>query len=212
KKFDEKTWNTFITLAYCNKVLSKHETKWKVQKEKARKWIHEVVKDEKLEKDILESCEKVVVEKVSDKKKQSSSWFTSVEGYLNSTTKHLDDDGSDEKSFPVPANDPTAEIESCLFLDKYGIQPIKLAIFKDDGKLNISSYNEQPIVYTIINDPDSTTNLLNFDTILQPSDVCINFSIAEIAYNGVLSEAFANEDENLNELYGHHFARKVTVG
>ncbi|CAI2198234.1 8494_t:CDS:2, partial [Funneliformis geosporum] len=88
KKFDEKTWNTFITFAYCNKVLGKHETKWKVQNEKARKWIHEQIKDEKLEKEILESCEKVVVEKVFDKK---SSWSPSVGGYLTSTTKYLDD-------------------------------------------------------------------------------------------------------------------------
>ncbi|CAI2188531.1 7485_t:CDS:2, partial [Funneliformis geosporum] len=209
-KFDEKTWNTFITLEYCNKVLGKHE----------------VVKDEKLEKEILESCEKVVVEKVSDKKKQSSSWFTSVGGYLTSTTKYLDDAGSDEKSFPEPVHEKSnkdseksseqqmiqqMKLNHGLFMDEYGMQPSKLAIIKDDGKLNISSYKQQPIVYTNINDPDSTTNL-NFETILQPSDACINFPIAEIAYNGVLSEAFANEDENLNELFGHLFARKVTVG
>ncbi|CAI2176705.1 3434_t:CDS:2, partial [Funneliformis geosporum] len=75
KKLDAKTWNTFITLAYCNKVLGKHESKWIVQNEKARKWIHEQVKDEKLEKEILESCEKVVVEKVSETKKEQPSLF-----------------------------------------------------------------------------------------------------------------------------------------
>ncbi|CAG8682006.1 9818_t:CDS:2, partial [Funneliformis mosseae] len=75
KKLDTKTWNTFITLAYCNKVLGKHEAKWKVQNEKAREWLHNQIKDDKLEKEILESCEKVVVEKVSETTKEQPSLF-----------------------------------------------------------------------------------------------------------------------------------------
>ncbi|CAI2169164.1 14482_t:CDS:2 [Funneliformis geosporum] len=131
---------------------------------------------------------------------------------------------SEEKSFPEPVHEKPnnnselsteqqmiqqLKLNHGLFLDEYGIQPSKLAIFKDDGKLNISPYNEQPIVYTNINDPNSTTNL---DFALQSSDACINFPIAVIAYNGVLCESFANDDENLNESFGHLYARKVSVG
>ena len=67
KTLDTKVWNTFLTLAYTNKVLGKHGSKLKVQNEKARDWLHKQIKDEKLEKEILESCEKVVVDKVSKK-------------------------------------------------------------------------------------------------------------------------------------------------
>jgi hypothetical protein len=67
KEFDTKVWNTFITIAYCNKVLGK----WIVQIEKARAWLHAQIEDEKLENMILESCEKVF-EEVSSKKKELS--------------------------------------------------------------------------------------------------------------------------------------------
>ncbi|PKY42633.1 hypothetical protein RhiirA4_456465, partial [Rhizophagus irregularis] len=86
KKFDTKVWNTFITIAYCNKVLGKHKSKWTDQNEKARAWLHEQIKDEKLEKEILESCEKIVVEKVSNKKKESSPWFNLLPTWGSSDT------------------------------------------------------------------------------------------------------------------------------
>ncbi|RGB29734.1 hypothetical protein C1646_311063 [Rhizophagus diaphanus] len=70
KKFDTKIWNTVITIAYCNKMLGKHKSKWYTPNEKARAWLYEQIKDEELIIEILESCEKVIVEKVFNKKKE----------------------------------------------------------------------------------------------------------------------------------------------
>jgi hypothetical protein len=84
----------------------------------------------------------------------------------------------------------------------YGLQlngqPSKRAIFEEDGKLSVSLYNRQPIVYTGIN---------------KSTEICINFPIAEVTYEGDdLLESFLNFDENLNELYGHFFAKKTLIG
>ncbi|PKY60785.1 hypothetical protein RhiirA4_484911, partial [Rhizophagus irregularis] len=83
KKFDTKVWNTFITIAYCNKVLRKQQSKVTTPNEKALTWLHTQIKDEKLVKEVLESCEKLVVEKASNKKKESSwpSLSTSLTGW-----------------------------------------------------------------------------------------------------------------------------------
>ncbi|RIA91150.1 hypothetical protein C1645_132029 [Glomus cerebriforme] len=110
-----------------------------------------------------------------------------------------------------------------LLMDGCNIQPSKQAIFIDDGELNVSLYDGQPIVYFNINDPDSLENLISFDSnednfnnnTLQPSDICINFPIAEITYKGNLQKSFLKckeNDTNLLEMYGHFFARKVLVG
>src|ERR1051325_6393910 len=103
-----------------------------------------------------------------------------------------------------------------LFLNGYEIKPSKQAMFSEDGVLNISSYKGQPLVYTSIN-TRSYTSLPNieFDETLQPSDLCINFPVAEITYDANLLESFSNfmgDDETLHEVYGHSFARKVLVG
>src|SRR5205823_3864356 len=75
------------------------------------------------------------------------------------------------------------------------------------------------------NDHNSRVNLLSFNSddddielneSLQPSDICINFPVAEITYSADLSESFSNfidDDEGaLYKIYGHLFARKVLVG
>ncbi|CAG8575268.1 1122_t:CDS:2, partial [Rhizophagus irregularis] len=80
-----------------------------------------------------------------------------------------------------------------LFINGYNIQPSEQAIVTEKGKLDMSLYNGQPIVYTNINDPVLSVNLLNFNSdennfiinTLQPSDLCINFPIAEITYNTI---------------------------
>ncbi|GBB85012.1 hypothetical protein RclHR1_01160006 [Rhizophagus clarus] len=90
KKLDTKVWNTFITIAYSNKVLGKHKPKLTNQNEKALAWLHTQINDEKLEKDILESCEKIVVERVSNKKKESSpllKWIPTLPTWGSDTTK-----------------------------------------------------------------------------------------------------------------------------
>ncbi|CAG8525185.1 8949_t:CDS:2 [Funneliformis caledonium] len=113
-----------------------------------------------------------------------------------------------------------------LYLDGHGIRPSNEAIFSDDGRLEISLYKGEPIVYTNINDPTSSTNLFTFNndvrdnmsevSYLQTFDACINFPIAEFIYEGELLELFSKckdkNDENLNLSYGHIFARKVMVG
>ncbi|PKC13542.1 hypothetical protein RhiirA5_496063 [Rhizophagus irregularis] len=110
-----------------------------------------------------------------------------------------------------------------LILNGYNIQPSEQAIVTEKGKMDMSLYNGQPIVYTNINDPVLSVNLLNFNSdennfiinTLQPSDLCINFPIAEITYNSNLSESFSkytDNDEQLYKLYGHFFARKTLIG
>ncbi|CAB4378635.1 unnamed protein product [Rhizophagus irregularis] len=109
-----------------------------------------------------------------------------------------------------------------LFLNGYNIQPSEQAIVTEKGKLDMSLYNGQPMVYTNINDPASSMNLLNFNSdennlinTLQSSDLCINFPIAEVIYNSNLSESFSKytgNDEKLYKLYGHIFARKTLIG
>ena len=116
-----------------------------------------------------------------------------------------------------------------LFLNGYSIKPSKQALFFKDAEWNINLYQGQPLVYTCINDCDSRTNLLAFpfydscqirnDTMplqpLQPSDVCINFPVAEITYNADLSDSLSKltgDNETLYEIYGHLFAKKILVG
>ncbi|GBB93494.1 hypothetical protein RclHR1_02180036 [Rhizophagus clarus] len=61
---------TFLTLAYCKKVLAKYQPEFKSQNEKARAWLHTQVKDEKLENELLGICENFVVGRVSGKRKE----------------------------------------------------------------------------------------------------------------------------------------------
>ncbi|CAB4426627.1 unnamed protein product [Rhizophagus irregularis] len=96
-----------------------------------------------------------------------------------------------------------------LLLGEYSIQPSRQAVFMEDGELNISLCNRQPIVYDLSIDKDNSNNML------QPSDMCINFPIAEITYKGDVSKSFSrcvNNNAILNKLYGHFFASKVLVG
>ncbi|PKY26105.1 hypothetical protein RhiirB3_441297, partial [Rhizophagus irregularis] len=99
-----------------------------------------------------------------------------------------------------------------LFLNRYSIEPSKQAVFTEDGELNISLYEGQPLVYTSINDRNS----LELDDSLRPSDICINFPVADITYTFDLSESFSNfmDDDKgkLCEIYGHLFPRKILIG
>ncbi|CAB4388410.1 unnamed protein product [Rhizophagus irregularis] len=112
-----------------------------------------------------------------------------------------------------------------LFLDGFRIEPSRQAILIEDGELNISLYDDQPFVYTSINDSNSRVNLLSFnsydndvelDKSLRPLDVCINFPVAEITFTADLSESFSNftnDDEGkLHEMYGHLLPRKILIG
>ncbi|GBC08653.1 hypothetical protein RclHR1_00830004 [Rhizophagus clarus] len=110
-----------------------------------------------------------------------------------------------------------------LFLNGYDIVPSNQAIFIKDGKLNSSSYEGQPLVYTSINDRNSRVNLLSFNSddddvelneSLRPSDICVNFPVTEITYNVDLSESFSNftDEEIFYDTYGHLFPKKILIG
>ncbi|CAB4414905.1 unnamed protein product [Rhizophagus irregularis] len=112
-----------------------------------------------------------------------------------------------------------------LLLDGFRIEPSRQAVLIEDGELNISLYDDQSIVYTSVNDRSSHVNLLSFnphdndvelDESLQPSDICINFPVAEITFIADLSESFSNftnDDEGkLHEMYGHLLPRKILIG
>jgi hypothetical protein len=111
-----------------------------------------------------------------------------------------------------------------LFLNGYSIEPSKQAVYTEDGELNMSSYEGDPLVYTSINDSSSHTNLLSFNSddgvelneFLQPSDICINFPVAEITYTADLPESFSNftDDDRakLYDTYGHLFPKKILIG
>lgn len=83
-----------------------------------------------------------------------------------------------------------------LILTEANIRPSMKAIF-ENGELNMSLYEEQPIVYIDINVND-----------LRPADTCITFPIAEITYNADLLETFNINDES----FGHFYAKKILIG
>jgi hypothetical protein len=88
-----------------------------------------------------------------------------------------------------------------LILTGYNIRPSIQAVIVEEGcELEKYLYEEQPLVFTCIN---------------ETPDTCINFPVFEMICNGNLSKSFLefNSDEKeLSELYGHFFARKYMVG
>ncbi|CAB4412814.1 unnamed protein product [Rhizophagus irregularis] len=99
-----------------------------------------------------------------------------------------------------------------LFLDGSNIQPSNKPVLVNDGDLDISVYNGEPIVYTNINNPEKT-NLLAFNSktefndSLKQLDLCINFPVAKIAYNADLLETFSAD-----EGHGHIIAKSFIAG
>ncbi|CAB4390281.1 unnamed protein product [Rhizophagus irregularis] len=85
---EEKLKNYSIQLLSImqQEMLRKQQSKVTTPNEKALTWLHTQIKDEKLVKEVLESCEKLVVEKASNKKKESSwpSLSTSLTGWGSS--------------------------------------------------------------------------------------------------------------------------------
>ncbi|EXX76365.1 Rad53p [Rhizophagus irregularis DAOM 197198w] len=114
------------------------------------------------------------------------------------------------------------------------IQPSKEAIVVNNGDLIANLYNGEPIVYTNINYPNSSMNLLTFmnnantdSNLMQPSDVCINFPVAEITYKADISELFStyafekfeeldsetnSDDIKLYSLFGHLYTNEFIAG
>ncbi|CAB4422114.1 unnamed protein product [Rhizophagus irregularis] len=91
-----------------------------------------------------------------------------------------------------------------IILTGENIRPSIRAIIAEDGVLKMNLYRGQPLIYTYINSSNYSEGLL---------DMCINFPIAKIIYNGDLVDSFRYYDEKLNESsYGHFLARKFLAG
>ncbi|GBB87574.1 hypothetical protein RclHR1_14020003 [Rhizophagus clarus] len=84
-----------------------------------------------------------------------------------------------------------------LITTEDNITPSMKKIFNEDGKLNMSLYEEQPMVYIDINMND-----------LRSYDTCINFPIAEITNNADPLETFDNDDES----FDNFFTKKILIG
>nr|CAG8458396.1 1931_t:CDS:2 [Entrophospora candida] len=60
-------WTTAITISYLKLHAFSHETTWKIQYEKARKYLSEQIKDTELEEELLKTCCNLVEEKTTKK-------------------------------------------------------------------------------------------------------------------------------------------------
>ncbi|CAJ0916338.1 3902_t:CDS:2 [Entrophospora sp. SA101] len=60
-------WSTAITISYLKLHAFSHETTWKIQYEKARKYLSEQIKDAELEEELLKTCCNLVEEKTTKK-------------------------------------------------------------------------------------------------------------------------------------------------
>ncbi|CAB5383629.1 unnamed protein product [Rhizophagus irregularis] len=92
-----------------------------------------------------------------------------------------------------------------IILTGEDIRPSMRAIIAEDGELKMNLYRGQPLIYSYINYNDYNEG--------KPLDMCINFPIAKIIYNGDLVDSFRYYNEKLNESpYGHFLARKFLAG
>src|SRR2546421_10569555 len=79
----EKAATTAITISYLKLHASSHESTWKVQYEKARKYLSVQIKDVELEEELLKATSKLVEEKTT--KKVSSDTSESIVSGVSST-------------------------------------------------------------------------------------------------------------------------------
>jgi len=56
-----------LTLSYLRTLASAHEGIWKVEYERARKYLHDQIGNDELEKEIINTCTKIVVQKTTEK-------------------------------------------------------------------------------------------------------------------------------------------------
>ncbi|CAJ0901197.1 17137_t:CDS:1, partial [Entrophospora sp. SA101] len=85
-------WTTAITISYLKLHASSHETTWKVQYEKARKYLSEQIKDVELEEELLKTCTKIVEEKTT-KKVTTTSSSTATQSYDKKGEKKHEEEG-----------------------------------------------------------------------------------------------------------------------
>ncbi|PKY54494.1 hypothetical protein RhiirA4_501581 [Rhizophagus irregularis] len=74
------------------------------------------------------------------------------------------------------------------------------AIIGEDGELKMNLYKGQPLVYTISSNEDKSL------------DMRINFPVAEIIYNGNLTESFSKYVDNDEKLHEYLLARRFLAG
>ncbi|RIA78735.1 hypothetical protein C1645_200985, partial [Glomus cerebriforme] len=115
----------------CNKELGEHQSSLRVSNKKTLPWLHEQIKDEK---EILESCEKVVVEKVSNKKKE----FPSLSGWVGrvgDTVKHTIEDATSAVSSARKSPDIVEDWDNNYFDQEDARYITQTYDFSLDGKL-----------------------------------------------------------------------------
>ncbi|CAH1767851.1 11397_t:CDS:2, partial [Entrophospora sp. SA101] len=94
-------WSTAITISYLKLHAFSHETTWKIQYEKARKYLSEQIKDAELEEELLKTCCNLVEEKTT-KKVVYTETKEEIKDYHHTTTnvgsvKHHHDKKVEEK-------------------------------------------------------------------------------------------------------------------
>ncbi|CAB4445638.1 unnamed protein product [Rhizophagus irregularis] len=149
-KFQSKFENTRFVSQEVNVTIE--PTKITTQNEKALAWLHTQIKDEKLVKEILESCEKIVVEKVSNKKKESSwpSLTTSLTGWGSSWGKYITDTNTADtvsSTLVILESKTTLETTKKIVENQKPDGSIKLDKIVSD-QINIASDNIQSSVQT----------------------------------------------------------------
>ena len=79
-------WTTTITISYLKLHASSHESTWKIQYEKARKYLSEQIKDAEVEEELLKATFKLVEEKttkeISDTSEGIVNEISSTIGYI----------------------------------------------------------------------------------------------------------------------------------
>src|SRR2546421_9645987 len=83
-------WTTAITISYLKLHASSHETIWKVQYEKARKYLSVQIKNVELEEELLKATSKLVEEKTTKKVSETSGVTSTIGTTLGSILRKYD--------------------------------------------------------------------------------------------------------------------------
>jgi hypothetical protein len=148
KSVNVDVWKTAISLAYLENYCTAHESTWKHHHEKARKFIKENVKDEKLEAEILKASKELVIQKsttnvirkqVKKEKRETLSYLnkkTSPSTVISIVSKQKPD-GSFELSTDLKKQFNVSSSESLVTsIESFGVsEKLKKVINSKDTKL-----------------------------------------------------------------------------
>jgi hypothetical protein len=113
-------YSTALTICYLQLAAPQHKTHWNIQYERARKYLKEQIKDEKLEEQLLAVCSKYVTTKVTEtvEKKQTRKTIVAVQSSTTlEKTKNIISSQTEDGSFSL----------SGVVVKKLNIEPEKLA-------------------------------------------------------------------------------------